>query len=45
VPDFIFYQKKEFSRCRQCSRIYWQGSHQDHMKKKIEGLFGQTEGL
>jgi hypothetical protein len=38
VPDFIFYQQKEFSRCPQCLRIYWQGSHQDHMQKKIERL-------
>jgi uncharacterized protein with PIN domain len=38
VPDFIFYQKKEFSRCPQCLRIYWKGSHQDHMQKKIERL-------
>jgi len=41
VPDFIFYQQKDFLRCPQCSRIYWQGSHQDHMKKKIEELFGK----
>ena len=34
VPDFIFYQQKEFFRCPQCLRIYWQGSHQDHMQKK-----------
>jgi len=42
VPDFIFYQQKEFFRCRNCSRIYWQGSHQDHMRRKIEELLGQT---
>jgi uncharacterized protein with PIN domain len=41
VPDFIFYQQKEFFRCPQCSRTYWQGSHQDHMKKRIEELFGK----
>jgi uncharacterized protein with PIN domain len=42
VPDFIFYQQKEFFRCPQCSRIYWRGSHHDHMKEKIEELFKQT---
>ncbi len=42
VPDFILYQQKKFFRCPQCSRIYWQGSHQDHMKRKIEELFSQT---
>jgi len=43
VPDFIFYQQKEFFRCPQCSRIYWKGSHHDHMKEKIEELFNQTK--
>jgi uncharacterized protein with PIN domain len=38
VPDFIFYQHKEFLRCPQCSRIYWQGSHQGSMKRKIDEL-------
>ena len=42
VPDFIFYQKKEFFRCPQCQRIYWEGSHQENMKKKIGELFGQS---
>jgi uncharacterized protein with PIN domain len=42
VPDFIFYQQRKFFRCPQCLRIYWQGSHQDHMKKRIEESFGQT---
>jgi uncharacterized protein with PIN domain len=40
VPDFIFYQQKEFFRCPQCLRIYWQGSHQKNMGKKVDELFG-----
>lgn len=40
VPDFIFYQQKTFSRCPQCLRIYWQGSHQDHMLTKVDELLG-----
>lgn len=42
VPDFIFYQQKEFFRCPQCLRIYWQGSHQENMRKKVEELFEQS---
>jgi uncharacterized protein with PIN domain len=42
VPDFIFYQQKEFFRCPQCLRIYWQGSHQENMQKKVEELFEQS---
>ncbi|MGO8988375.1 MAG: Mut7-C RNAse domain-containing protein [bacterium] len=38
VPDFIFYQQKEFYRCPRCLRIYWQGSHQENMLKRIEEL-------
>jgi uncharacterized protein len=43
VPDFIFYQQKGFFRCPNCSRIYWQGSHQDHMKKRIDELRTTTK--
>jgi uncharacterized protein with PIN domain len=39
VPDFIFYQQKEFFRCPQCLRIYWQGSHQENMQKKVNEFF------
>jgi uncharacterized protein with PIN domain len=43
VPDFIFYQQKEFSRCPQCLRIYWQGSHPEHMKRRIDELRTSTK--
>ena len=43
VPDFIFYQHKEFSRCPQCLKIYWPGSHLDHMKIKMKGLLTSTK--
>ena len=39
VPEFIFYQQKTFFRCPHCQRIYWPGSHQDNMQKRIEELF------
>jgi uncharacterized protein with PIN domain len=38
VPDFIFFQYKKFFRCPQCLRIYWQGSHQENMKRWVEKL-------
>jgi len=43
VPDFIFYQQTEFFRCPQCHRIYWQGSHLDHMKEKVKELLASTK--
>jgi len=38
VPDFIFHQQKDFFRCPQCDRIYWQGSHLENMTKKVMEL-------
>ncbi len=43
VPDFIFYQQKKFFRCPQCLKIYWQGSHQENMKRKIDELRTSTK--
>ncbi len=42
VPDFIYHQEKEFFQCPTCQRIYWQGSHIENMKKKVEELFEQS---
>jgi uncharacterized protein with PIN domain len=39
VPEFIFHQQKIFSRCPQCQKIYWPGSHLGNMQKKIKELF------
>jgi uncharacterized protein with PIN domain len=38
VPEFIFHQQKDFFRCPQCQRIYWPGSHQENMQRRIEEL-------
>ncbi len=42
VPDFIFHQNMEFSRCPRCLKIYWPGSHLDHMKTEVRALFSNT---
>ena len=44
VPEFIFYEQKEFFRCPQCQRIYWQGTHHKKMKKKVEELLRVGDG-
>ena len=45
VPDFTFYQQKEFFQCPQCRRIYWRGSHQENMQRKIEQLRTADENI
>jgi len=39
VPDFVFYQQKEFYRCSHCHHIYWPGSHQERMQKRLKEFF------
>jgi uncharacterized protein len=43
VPDFIFHHHKEFFRCPQCQRIYWPGSHQKNMQRRMEELLVSTK--
>ena len=43
VPDFIFYHQKDFFRCPRCDRIYWKGSHQEHMQKWVGELFQSSQ--
>jgi hypothetical protein len=38
VPEFVFSTYSEFRSCPECSRIYWKGSHQDNIRKKIAEL-------
>ena len=38
VPDFVFSTYSEFNSCPECSRIYWKGTHQENMRKKIVEL-------
>lgn len=43
VPDFILYEQKEFFQCPQCRRIYWQGTHQKNMQRRVEELRTSTK--
>lgn len=38
VPDYIWETHQNFSRCTQCHRIYWPGSHTDRSRKMIQQM-------
>ena len=38
VPDYIYHNHREFSRCPSCRKVYWQGTHYGHMRKMVERL-------
>jgi len=38
VPDFIYLNSPGFMRCRDCGKVYWEGSHRKGMREKVEGV-------
>jgi len=42
LPGKVAEQYDEFARCDGCHRVYWKGSHYDHMVRIIEGLRNQS---
>lgn len=41
LPSGVAKVYDEFSVCEGCQRVYWQGSHYDHMQGIIEDLLGE----
>ena len=39
VPDYVWETHDDFNNCRQCRRIYWQGSHTERSMDKIKLIF------
>jgi len=40
VPEFIFHLHEEFKTCPKCNRVYWEGSHAEHMTGRVEEIMG-----
>jgi len=38
VPDGVFQKSKSFHECPECGRIYWEGSHAERIKKRLQNL-------
>jgi uncharacterized protein len=38
VPDGVFQKSRSFHECPECGRIYWEGSHADRIKKRLQNL-------
>jgi uncharacterized protein len=38
VPEYVFLRFNMFSRCGDCGRVYWEGSHTRHFKEMIEKI-------
>lgn len=38
VPDFIYHNLNEFTRCTDCGKVYWEGTHYERFKEKLGGI-------
>ncbi len=38
VPEHVFETQEQYLECPQCHRIYWKGTHWEHMMQKLEQM-------
>ncbi|HET89598.1 MAG TPA: hypothetical protein ENN99_02515 [Chloroflexi bacterium] len=38
LPPYVLRTQTEFHRCPGCGRVYWPGTHQDHIRQRVEQL-------
>ncbi len=43
VPAYVCQHQRRFMRCPACGRIYWEGSHVQHMRDQLHGALGPFE--
>ena len=44
VPPYVFCTQTQYRQCPSCSRIYWQGTHWQRMKKSLEEIRAASSG-
>lgn len=38
VPPYVYKTQEEFGRCKSCAKIYWRGTHVDHVMEALKAL-------
>ena len=44
VPPYVFRTQTQYMQCPSCSRIYWQGTHWQRMKRALEEIAAKSAG-
>ena len=44
VPPYVFRTQTQYMQCLSCSRIYWQGTHWQRMKRALEEIAANSAG-
>jgi uncharacterized protein with PIN domain len=42
VPPFVFQTQVDFRRCPGCGRIFWGGTHRDHIRARLQKLLKKS---
>jgi uncharacterized protein with PIN domain len=44
VPPYVFGTQNQYMQCPSCSRVYWQGTHWQRMKRALEEITAASSG-
>ena len=44
VPPHVFQTQTQYMQCPSCSRVYWQGTHWQQMKKALDEITAASSG-
>jgi uncharacterized protein len=44
VPPYVFSTQTQYMQCPSCSRVYWQGTHWQRMKRDLEEITAASSG-
>jgi uncharacterized protein with PIN domain len=44
VPPYVFLTQAQYMQCPSCSRVYWQGTHWQRMKRALEEITAASSG-
>ncbi|MDX1567031.1 MAG: Mut7-C RNAse domain-containing protein, partial [Longimicrobiales bacterium] len=42
VPSRVLERTRAFSRCPECGRVYWEGTHTDRMRALVDRVFEEA---
>jgi uncharacterized protein with PIN domain len=43
VPSYVFETQTQFARCPSCGRLYWKGTHWQHIQEELVKVFKSGE--
>lgn len=44
VPPYVYQTQDRFGRCSGCNRVYWRGTHVEHVLEALTGIGRQVSG-